>query len=99
MGFAEPCRAADVEAILTIHPARGWDFPVRCRMKRQRIWLAIGVLGLVLPERAMAQADQYELGRRLGSFELVWEKQTDAQPRRKALAVLQPMMLQMILGQ
>jgi acetyl esterase/lipase len=65
-------------------------------MRRHHLWLIITLLPLSLPSSAFAQPDQYDLGRRIGAFELAWEKQTDAQARRNALAILRPTTLLML---
>lgn len=46
------------------------------------------VLVLVVPDWANAQAERYELGRRLKRFEEAWEKQPDAAARKRAAAIL-----------
>ncbi len=48
---------------------------------------ALAVL-LLLPAAGFAQAERYELGRRLKRFEAEWEKQTDPAARKRALAIL-----------
>jgi pimeloyl-ACP methyl ester carboxylesterase len=65
-------------------------------MKQPRIFLLAGFLCLALQSRSLAQPEQYELGRRIGAFELAWEKNTDAQARKKALAILRPTTLLML---
>ncbi len=52
-----------------------------------RPFLAL-VLVLVVPDWANAQAERYELGRRLKRFEEAWEKQPDAAARKRAAAIL-----------
>jgi len=68
-------------------------------MKREYLWLAVSLFFFALPGRALAQPDQYELGRRLGAFELAWEKVAGAQARKQALAVLRPVTLLMLATQ
>src|SRR5215471_9295852 len=57
-----------------------------------------GKLASVLRPEASAP-EQYELGRRIGAFELAWEKNTDMNARRNALAFLRPTTLQMLITQ
>jgi acetyl esterase/lipase len=68
-------------------------------MKRRYICLISGLLFLALQGRVLAQPDQYELGRRIGAFELAWEKQSDGQARKRALAAVRPATLLMLTQQ
>jgi pimeloyl-ACP methyl ester carboxylesterase len=57
------------------------------------------LLLLVFHGRAVAQPDQYELGRRIGAFELAWEKNTDANARKNAIGFLRPATMMMLTSQ
>lgn len=46
------------------------------------------LLVLVLAPSAAGQAERYELGQRLKRFEAAWEKQPDAEARKRAVALL-----------
>jgi len=57
-------------------------------MKRVAWVLFCGSVAL-LPARGQAQAERFELGRRLRAFEAAWQRQTDPQARTRALRFLQ----------
>jgi pimeloyl-ACP methyl ester carboxylesterase len=65
-------------------------------MHQRIIYFVSCILCIVCHGRALAQPDQYELGRRIGAFELAWDKTTDAQARKKALAILRPATMLML---
>jgi pimeloyl-ACP methyl ester carboxylesterase len=68
-------------------------------MKYSTMCLLAGLACLSLQGRVLAQPDQYELGRRIGAFELAWEKQTDGPARKRALAVIRPATMLMLTQQ
>ncbi|MEW4571102.1 hypothetical protein AB1L88_24800 [Tautonia sp. JC769] len=55
---------------------------------RMVLRLAVFVSGIGLPTSAPAQADRYELGRRLRAFEARWEQPADPDARRNAAQAL-----------
>jgi pimeloyl-ACP methyl ester carboxylesterase len=52
-----------------------------------------------LPSQALAQPERYELGRRLGAFELAWDKNNDAAARKRAAAIVWNVPLQTLMTQ
>jgi pimeloyl-ACP methyl ester carboxylesterase len=67
-------------------------------MKRQSLCVLVLLAVGGLTGRALAQAERYELGRRLGFFERAWDKPTDDASRKRAVAFVEQVPLTAILG-
>ena len=61
--------------------------------------IVIALLALALPTQARAQPERYELGRRLGAFELAWDKNTDPVARKQATNAIWNVPLLTFMGQ
>lgn len=62
-------------------------------ISQRALFCSVSFLAFVFsPGLGLAQADRYELGRRMKLFEAEWEKQTDAAGRKRAAEALGPVM-------
>src|SRR5260370_3313972 len=66
-------------------------------MTRAR-FVALFCLLLLVPARATAQAERFEIGQRLRTFEAAWEQQKDPAARKRALAAIQDLVTQFFRG-
>ncbi len=61
------------------------------RLFRMTAAIVACLVGWMQPSPVLAQAERYELGRRLRAFEAAWEQQPAPEVRREALAALEPL--------